>query len=70
MIKLTFYTITTSEQTLANTENAVLHQGATLTYDLDIGLSEDSKALVATVKGGHIPEIISVFPNRLKIFSG
>ena len=55
-------TINISEQTLENTQNAVLHQGATLTYDLDIGLSDDSKALVATVKNGHIPEIVDKFP--------
>lgn len=55
-------TINISEQTLENTQNAVLHQGATLTYDLDIGLSDDSKALVATVKDGHIPEIVDKFP--------
>ena len=36
-----------------------------MTYDLDIGLSEDSKALVATVKNGHIPEILPIFPTPI-----
>ena len=50
-------TINISEKTLENTEKVVLNKGATLTYDLDIGLSEDSKALVATVGNGAMTPI-------------
>ncbi len=50
-------TISISDQTLANAEDTVLHKGATLTYDLDIGLSDDEKALVATVGDGKLNPI-------------